>query len=286
MPAPVSRAVLVTGCSSGIGAASVRRLLSAGWTVWASARDVTTLADLETAGARVLTLDVTSEDSRRAAVAAVVAEHGAVGALVNNAGYAEYGPVEEVPLERWRAQFETNVFGAVALTQLVLPGMRAQRWGRIVNVSSMGGRFALPGGGPYHASKFALVGLSDALRLEVRPFGVRVSLVEPGPVRTPWARTAIDSSLDATAEQLAGPYALFRTELAASLHAYYAPGRLSLALPPESVAKVVARAVASRRPRARYVCGAAARGMLSARRFLPGQVFDALVASQFPVPRL
>ncbi|BEP15695.1 oxidoreductase [Acidothermaceae bacterium B102] len=285
MPSPVSRAVLVTGCSSGIGAASARQLLTAGWTVWATARDVSTLADLEAAGARVLSLDVTDEGSRRDAVAAVVAEHGAVGALVNNAGYGQYGPVEEVPLERWRAQFETNLFGVVGLTQLVLPGMRAQRWGRVVNVSSMGGRFALPGGGAYHASKFALEGMSDALRLEVRPFGVRVSLVEPGPVSTPWARTAIDTSLQASAEEMEGPYGRFRTELAANLTGAYRESRMSLAASPEQVGRVVARAVASRRPRARYVVGAAGRAMVTLRRLTPDLVFDTVLANGFPVPR-
>lgn len=263
----------------------MRRLVSAGWTVWASARDVTTLDALAAAGARTIALDVTSASSRAAAVEAVVAEHGAVGVLVNNAGYGDYGPVEEVPLERWRAQFETNVFGALALTQLVLPGMRAQRWGRVVNVSSMGGRFSLPGGGPYHASKFALEGLTDALRLEVRPFGIRVSLVEPGPVATPWARNAIDTSVDGTAEQLEGPYGRFRTELAASLTGFYRESRLSLASSPEAVGAVVARAVASRRPRVRYVVGPVAKGILTVRRVLPAGVFDALLSTSYPVPR-
>ena len=217
----------------------------------------------------------------------MVAEHGAVGVLVNNAGYGEYGPVEEVPLDRWRAQFETNVFGLVGLTQLVLPGMRAQHWGRVVNVSSMGGRFVLPGGGAYHASKYALEGLTDALRLEVRNFGVRVSLVEPGPVSTPWSRTAIDTAADSLAgdgeHDEGGPYDQFRVELAASLAGAYRGGPLVSS--PDHVARAVLRAVRSRRPKPRYVVGPAARGLITVKRILPDRGFDGLVSRQFPVPR-
>src|SRR4051812_17096408 len=156
--------VLITGCSSGIGHATAERLAAAGWTVYATARKPETLADLEGRGCRTLALDVTDEASMQAAVAAVQGEHGAVGALVNNAGYSQSGPIEEVPIEAARRQFETNVFGAMRLTQLVLPGMREQGWGRVVNVSSMGANFTFPGGGWYHATKHALNALSDALR--------------------------------------------------------------------------------------------------------------------------
>jgi NAD(P)-dependent dehydrogenase (short-subunit alcohol dehydrogenase family) len=277
------RAVLLTGCSSGIGAASALRLLSAGWAVWATARDVGSLRALEQAGARVLALDVTDADSRVAAVEAVVAEHGAVSALVNNAGYGEYGPVEEVPLERWRTQFETNIFGPVALTQLVLPGMRAQHWGRVVNVSSMGGRVTLPGGGAYHASKYALEAFSDALRLEVRNFGVRVSLVEPGPVRSSWSDRAVSSAADV--ETTSGPYVQFRMELAASVAGAYKGGRFSLLSSPERVAAAVVRATTGARPRARYVVGPVARGLVTLKRVLPDATLDALLAVQFPVPK-
>ena len=186
---PPTAPVLVTGCSSGIGRATVQALLAGPRPVWAMARTVETLADLAAAGVHVLGLDVTDETSMTAAVARVQDEHGAVGGLVNNAGYAEYGPVEEVPLELVRRQFETK-FGLVRLCQLVLPGMRAAGRGRIVNVSSMGGRMTLPGGGVYHACKYAVEAFSDALRFESRGFGVRVSVVAPGPVRTPFAEEA------------------------------------------------------------------------------------------------
>ena len=297
---PLPRAALVTGCSSGIGAATAHRLLRSGWTIWATARDVTTLEPLRAAGAHVCALDVTDEASRTAAVEAVLAEHGAVSVLVNNAGYGEYGPVEEVSLALWRRQFETNLFGAVALTQLVLPGMRGQRYGRVVNISSMGGRVTLPGGGPYHASKYALEAFTDALRLEVRNFGVRVSLVEPGPVRTPWSDRAVASAAESGADVAAaadrgrtdraasmgtaGPYDQFRLELAASVTGAYQGGRFSLMSSAERVASVVLRAVTADHPRARYVVGPAARGLLTLKRILPDAVLDAMFAMQFPVP--
>ena len=180
MAATPSKAVLITGCSSGIGRASALRLARRGWTVYASARRPESIADLDGRGVQHAALDVTDEESMRAAVSEIEREHGAVGVLINNAGYSQRGPIEQVPMEAVRRQFETNVFGLVALTQLVLPGMRAQRWGKIVNVSSMGGRLTFPGGGYYHATKHAVEAISDALRFEVRGFGIDTILIEPG----------------------------------------------------------------------------------------------------------
>ena len=187
--------VLVTGCSSGIGAAIAMRLARAGWPVYATARRPDMLDTLREAGARTLALDVTNEDSMRSAVAVVERDHGSVGALVNNAGFGQSGALEEVPLDALRRQFDTNVFGLLRLTQLVLPGMRRARQGRIVNIGSMGGRLTFPGGGAYHATKHALVALNDALRFEVRGFGIDVVLIEPGLIRTGFADVAL-ASLD------------------------------------------------------------------------------------------
>ena len=173
----VSRAVLVTGCSSGIGRATAERLAAAGFTVYASARRLDAVEGL--AGCRPLQLDVTDEASMRAAVAQIEQDEGAVGVLVNNAGYSQSGAVEGVPPAEAHRQLETNVFGPMRLTQLVLPGMREQRWGRIVNVSSMGGELTFPGGGWYHASKHALEALSDALRFELAGFGIDVVVIQP-----------------------------------------------------------------------------------------------------------
>ncbi len=182
--------MLITGCSSGIGRATARHLAGRGWPVYATARALPDLAGLREAGCRLLPLDVTDEESRRRAVAAVEAEAGAVGVLVNNAGYSQSGAFETVPLDRVRRQFETNVFGLVRLTQLVLPGMRRQRWGKVVNLSSMGGRLTFPGGAYYHATKHAVEALTDALRFEVAGFGVDAILIEPGLIRSRFGATA------------------------------------------------------------------------------------------------
>lgn len=177
-----SEAVLITGCSSGIGRAAALALARAGLPVWASARRVESLEDLRAAGCRTLPLDVTDAQSCQAAVRAVEAEHGAIGVLVNNAGYGQAGPVEEMTPEMLRRQFETNVFGLVRMCQLALPGMRAQHSGTIVNVGSAAGLMSAPGSAAYSMTKWSVEALSDALRFETRGFGVRVVLLEPGGV--------------------------------------------------------------------------------------------------------
>jgi NAD(P)-dependent dehydrogenase (short-subunit alcohol dehydrogenase family) len=278
-----SRAVLITGCSSGIGRATALRLHQAGFPVYATARRPETLADLATAGIATLALDVTDEASMVAAVKRVEADHGAVGVLVNNAGYGLQGPVEEVPLTDARRQFETNVFGPVRLSQLVLPGMRAQRWGRVINISSMGGRFTFPGGGFYHASKHALGSLSDAMRLELASFGVRVVIIEPGPVTSEFGDTAV-GTIEPSEGRRPGPYDEFRRALAARYAKAYDGSRASLASPPETVAAVIERAARSARPRPRYVVGLAAKGLVGLRRVLPDRAFDLVMRSQFPTP--
>jgi NAD(P)-dependent dehydrogenase (short-subunit alcohol dehydrogenase family) len=277
-----SSAVLITGCSTGIGRATAQRLLADGRPVWASARSLDAIADLADLGARTLALDVTEAASMQAAVAEVEAVHGAVGALVNNAGYGLHGPVEELDPAAVRRQFETNVFGLLRLSQLVLPGMRAQRSGRIVNVSSMGGRMTLPGGGAYHASKYAVEALSDALRFEVAGFGVRVSLVEPGPVLTEFVQTALDTN--AAPDGGSGPYTEFRASLAASVAGAYQGRSRLLASSPERVARAIQHAVSATRPRSRYVVGPTARLLINARRVLPDVAWDALIARQYDRP--
>src|SRR3989440_4971096 len=195
-----SKAVLITGCSSGIGRAIAERLVARGHRVSATARRPDAIADLAERGCETLALDVLDEDSMRAAVARVEEAEGAVGVLVNNAGYGQSGAVEAVPPELVRRNFETNLFGYLRMAQLVLPGMRRQGSGRIVNLSSVAGRVTMPGSGPYSATKFAIEALSDALRFEVRGFGVHVVLIEPGPIRTGFTGTANEGMPDATAD--------------------------------------------------------------------------------------
>lgn len=280
MKRPASTAAIVTGCSSGIGRATAFALHTAGYPVYASARDVTALEELAEAGMRTLALDVTDEQSRRAAVERVVADHGAVGVLVNSAGYALQGTIEETPLDDVRAQFETNVFGLVGLTQLALPGMREQRFGRVVTIGSMGGRFTFPGGGYYHASKHSVEAISDALRLEVAPFGVAVVLVQPGPVRSQFGETALG-----TLSGRDGDYAQFHRDLTRRYQQAYEPRAASLTVSAEDVADVVVDAVRARRPRARYAVGLVAKALITSRRLTPDLVWDQVIRRQWPTPR-
>src|SRR5215210_2644481 len=229
------RTVLITGCSTGIGRACAQRLARAGHTVYATARRVDSIEDLRAAGCRTLALDVTDEESMKAAVEAVEAEQGAVGALVNNAGYSQSGAIETVSLDDLRRQFETNVFGLVRMCQLVLPGMRAAGSGRIVNMSSMGGNFTFPGGGAYHATKYAVEAISDALRFEVRNFGIQVAVIEPGLIKTNFAETAVGSMGPTASEE--GPYAGFNQAVAAATAGAYDGPMGRLGAGPEAVAK-------------------------------------------------
>ena len=280
-------AVLITGCSSGIGHETARRLAGRGWPVYATARQPEQIADLEREGCRTLALDVTEEASMSAAVAAVEAEHGAVGALVNNAGYSQSGALETLPIERLRAQFETNVFGLVRMCQLVLPAMRAARRGTIVNLSSMGGKLTFPGGGAYHASKHAVEALSDALRWEVRGFGVRVVIVEPGLITTRFGETAAGSISDAAAPEPEAddPYASFNAAVGSATVGAYEGPLAKLGGGPDAVAKVIERAISSRNPRPRYKVTASARLALAQRALLPDRAWDAVLRRQFPTPK-
>jgi NADP-dependent 3-hydroxy acid dehydrogenase YdfG len=269
--------VLVTGCSSGIGRAAAETLVARGHTVYATARRTETLTELEAAGARVLALDVTSEESMSSAVKTIEAEHGTVGALVNNAGYGEYGTVEETDLDKVRTMFETNVFGLARLTQLVLPAMREAHSGRVVNIGSMGGRFTFPVGRYYHATKYAVEAITDALRNEVRGFGIGVSLIEPGLIRTGFEETALTS--DAAATQEHSPYAALLASSASNTTGGY--GNPMVATGPEAVAKVIVRAIESRHPRSRYVVTPAARALIATRTLGGDRVWDFMIRQQF-----
>jgi NADP-dependent 3-hydroxy acid dehydrogenase YdfG len=280
--AEISKAVLITGCSSGIGEATARRLAAGGWTVYASARHVEAIEHLKDAGCRTLALDVTDEDSMRAAVQEVERAEGAVGVLVNNAGYSQGGAIEQVPLEAARRQFETNVFGPIALTQLVLPAMRAQRWGKIVNIGSMGGRLTFPGGGLYHATKYSMEAISDALRFEVKGFGVDVVLIEPGLIVTEFANTAVAKAGETTGE---GPYAEFDAKVAALTTGVYEGPMRRLGGGPDAVAKAIEKAITRRRAPTRVPVTPSARLSILQRKLTPDRVWDRAMRVQFPQPK-
>ena len=283
-----SKAVLITGCSSGIGRATALRLVHSGWRVYATARRPEAIAELQDAGCRTLALDVTSEPSMSTAVEEVERAEGAVGVLINNAGYSQSGAIETVSIDAARRQFETNVFGLVRLTQLVLPKMRAQRWGKIVNVGSMGGRVTFPGGGYYHATKHALEAISDALRFELRGFDIDVILLEPGLITTDFGEVAAasmsENSSNATPDG-DDPYAQFNATVGAVTKGAYDGPMRRLGAGPERVAKAIEKALTRRRPPARITITPSAKLTIGTRRVLSDRAWDAAMRRQFPQPR-
>ena len=273
-----AKTALITGCSSGIGKATATPLARHAWTVYATARRPETLSELT--DCKHLALDVTDEASMSTAVDAVLTEAGRIDALVNNAGYSLSGAVETLDVDDIRREFETNVFGLVRLSQHVLPAMRAQGSGRIVNIGSMGGKLTFPGGGAYHASKYAVEAFSDALRYEVAGFGVRVVLIEPGLITTNFDDAAL-ASMDLTAE---GPYASFNRSVAKSTTDAYAGPMAKFGGPPEAVAKVIEKALTKRRPKPRYTVTVSAPASIATRKVLGDRGWDLAMRTQFPRP--
>ncbi|WP_194892730.1 oxidoreductase [Catenulispora pinisilvae] len=267
-----ARTALVTGASSGIGAATSRKLQDLGFTVYGAARRAERLRALTERDIRVLEMDLTDDASLRAGVEKIVAETGRIDLLVNCAGYGAYGALEDVPADEARRQFEVNVLGAVRLIQLVLPYMRTQRGGTIVNVTSVGGKIYTPLGGWYHATKHALEVLSDCLRIETKPFGVNVIVIEPGSIKTEWGAIA--------AENLAkvSGHGAYSGPAAAMGHTLNSPTVIKRSSDPSVIADLIGKAVTSRRPKTRYVAGFAGKPSLLLRRFLPDRAFDAVIS--------
>ncbi len=270
MPKPVA---LVTGASTGIGFEAAKKLSSHGFVVYAGARRVGRMEPLKALGVQVLALDVTDDDSMRAAVARVLEERGRIDVLVNNAGYGSYGALEQVDLTEGRRQFEVNVFGLARMTQLVLPAMRSAGRGRIINISSIGGKFYEPLGAWYHATKFAVEGMSDALRLELKPHGVEVAIIEPASTLSEWGRISADGLLSSSGE---GPYAVQARHMADVLASTDRP---ETSTRPAVIAAAVLHAATATRPRTRYPVGKGAAAILGLRRVLPDRLYDAVVTA-------
>lgn len=267
----MTKVALITGASSGIGEQTVKGLLDAGYVVYAGARRTDRMQSLAGAGARLIMLDVSEEASMSAAMKRIVDETGRLDVLVNNAGYGSYGALEDVPQEEARRQFDVNVFGLARLIQLALPTMRAQRSGYIVNVSSIGGVFGEPFGSWYHATKFAVEGLSDSLRMELHPFGIHVVVIQPGAITTEWNTIAREGLLKYSGN---GAY-----RDGAHAHATFLAGadQGSVPSPPSIVAKVIVQAVQTPKPRTRYAVGGGARALLFVRLLLSDRAFDAIM---------
>jgi NAD(P)-dependent dehydrogenase (short-subunit alcohol dehydrogenase family) len=266
MAADTAKVALVTGASSGIGDATAKRLIAAGYVVYAAARRLERMAPLAARGAILLPIDLTDDASIVAAVERIRADHGRIDVLLNNAGYGSYGAVEDVPIAEGRRQFEVNLFGLARLVQLVTPMMRAQRAGRIVNISSMGGKIWEPLGAWYHATKFAVEGFSDCLRMELAPFGIDVVVVEPGAINTEWGEIALETLAQTSGRTAYAPQAEEKRAMFLS-----AAGTGS---DPDVVAQAVIAAVAAPRPKTRYAVGAFAKPMIFAVTYLPNRAFD------------
>jgi NAD(P)-dependent dehydrogenase (short-subunit alcohol dehydrogenase family) len=269
---------LITGSSSGIGLATSLYLARRGYTVWATMRNLEKASELrkiiesERLPIELAQLDVCDDSSVKEAVAQILQKSGRIDVLVNNAGYGLRGAIEEVSLDEWKRQFETNFYGVIRVTQAVLPQMRAQRSGAIVNISSVLGRMAIPFSGPYTASKFALEGLTETLRYELAPWNIKVVLIEPGFIATNFQQNA---HLAQAAQSQDSPYALFKQ----------ASGRrvqrnIYRAAPPERVAETIYRAITHPRPKLRYAVGRDARLVLPLRRFLPEGLFERILKRQ------
>lgn len=263
---------LITGASSGMGKDFALRLISEGYAVYGAARRVERMHDITAAGGTVLAMDVTDDAAMVAAVERIIQEHGRIDVLINNAGYGQLGALEDVPIEEGRRQMEVNLFGAARLTQLCLPHMRARRFGKIVNISSIGGKFAIPLSGWYHASKFALEGYSDSLRNEVRSFGIDVIVIEPGGIESEWAAVATGEAERYSAK---GPYAGLAEKLRR------AEARTRKMPPPRIISDLIVKALNVRRPKTRYHAGLFAGPMLFLRRHLSDRLFDRVIMLAF-----
>ena len=268
----MSKTVLVTGASSGIGKATALEFQAAGWTVYAGARRLEPMKDLESEGIHTISLDVTDDASMQQCVTKIINETGRLDALVNNAGYGSYGALEDVPMEEAKYQFEVNIFGLARLTQLVLPHMRRQASGRIINISSIGGSFGEPHGAWYHATKYAVEGLSDSLRMELKQFGIDVVIIKPGAISTAWSGIAQEKLLEVSGDTAYGPLA---QKHAAMLNRFDGQGS-----DPQVVSKAILKACTAKRPKTRYTIGKASGLMMWLRRILSDRLFDAMMLSQ------
>jgi len=275
----MGRNILITGASSGIGKAAAFRLLAEGWNVYAVARRISRLSDLEAKGAVIIAMDLTDEESVINGVARIQKQAGTIDILINNAGYGEYGSIEEVSTEEAKKQFEVNVFGLARITRLVLPKMRENRYGKIINISSMAGKATSPMGGWYHASKHAVEAISDALRMEVRQFGIDVIIIEPGAVKSEWADIAKDNLLKTSGH---GPYIRYAEAIATLIDKFYSGKKLTS---PETIADVIIESINAAKPRPRYIATRDARGFILLKWLLPDRMFDYLLLRMMKVSK-
>ena len=264
----MKKVILITGASSGMGESAAKLLIKNGHKVYGAARRLEKMNELEKAGASILSLDLTREESVVSCIDEIMKREGRIDVLVNNAGYGSYGAVEDVPIDVARRQFEVNLFGLARITQLVLPGMRENKSGRIVNISSMGGKIYTPFGAWYHATKHALEGWSDCLRLELKEFGIEVVIVEPGAIKTPWADVSVQNLLQTSGD---GPYSHSAKKVADNLTELYSGNSVTDV---NVLGQVIAKAATINNPKTRYVKGHMAWLAMTLRKWMGDRIYD------------
>lgn len=269
------KVVLVTGASSGIGKATALQLIKEGHIVYGAARRLEKMKDLIDNGGHAIKMDIIEEDQIISGVDQIIKEQGRIDVLVNNAGYATYGSIEETAIDDARRQFEVNIFGLARLTQLVIPHMRKNKAGKIFNISSVGGKIYSPMGAWYHATKHALEGWSDCLRLEVKQFGIDVVIVEPGLIITEFGDVMTQPMVDRSGH---GPYASMVNQLADTISEMY--GKPDAGSPPSVIADVISRGIKARKPKTRYAKGKMAPMLLGMRKWLSDRNFDKAIMMQ------
>ncbi len=270
-----TKVVLITGASSGIGRETAIYLAQNNYKVYGVARRIDKLEELNQYGIITLPMYVTNEASVKETVDTIFKNEGRIDVLVNNAGYGEYGAVEDVSLENAQYQMDVNVFGVARITKMVLPTMRAQKSGSIINISSVGGKIANPMGGWYHASKFALEALSDSLRLEVKPFGINLVVIEPGGIKSEWGGIAFGKMLEASKDSVYSTYAQKMFNFIKEME------QKNNAPEPIVIAELIKKAIEAKKPKARYAKGAMAKPMLLMKKYMSDAMFDKMILRTF-----
>ncbi|WP_339725800.1 oxidoreductase [Maribacter stanieri] len=271
----MNKVVLITGASSGMGKSTANILKNQGYIVYGAARRMEEMQDLKSQGIHIVPLDLTKDNSIVSCVNTIIDKEGRIDILINNAGYGSYGTVEDVSIAEAKRQFEVNIFGLARITQLILPKMREHKYGRIVNISSMGGKVYLPLGAWYFATKHALEGWSDCLRLEVKPFGIDVVIVEPGGIKTPWGLIAAESLRETSGK---GAYATFANSVADTMKKDFTNDCFTDV---NVLGKTIAKAATVKNPKIRYVKGYSAKLAITLRKWFGDRIFDKVIMSQY-----